>query len=81
MTMTFSKLNRFKGSKYADDAEKRLVFLRDSMAKHETYIANYYLKRGAYIALSERAKYMLETYPDAIATKDALLILIESYNN
>ena len=26
-------------------------------------------------------KYMLETYPGAPATKDALLILIESYNN
>ncbi|MEK9793622.1 MAG: outer membrane protein assembly factor BamD, partial [Gammaproteobacteria bacterium] len=52
-----------------------------SMAKHETYIANYYLKRGAYVASSERAKYMLETYPGAPATKDALLILIESYNN
>ena len=73
--------NRFKGSKYADDAENRLVFLRDSMAKHETYIANYYLKRGAYIASSERAKYMLETYPGAPVTKEALLILIESYNN
>ena len=73
--------NRFKGSKYADDAENRLIFLRNSMAKHETYIANYYLKRGAYVASSERAKYMLETYPGAPATKDALLILIESYNN
>ena len=73
--------NRFKGSKYADDAENRLIFLRNSMAKHETYIANYYLKRGAYVASSERAKYMLETYPGAPVTKEALLILIESYNN
>ena len=50
------------------------------MAKHEVYVANYYLKRGAYLASSERSKYMLEKYPGAPATKDALIILIESYN-
>ena len=72
--------NRFKGSKYAKDASNRLIFLRDSMAKHEVYVANYYLKRGAYLASSERSKYMLEKYPGAPATKDALIILIESYN-
>ena len=72
--------NRFKGSKYANDAENRLVFLRNSMANHELYIAKYYLKRGAFIASSERAKYMLEIYPGAPASEDALIVLIESYN-
>lgn len=72
--------NRFQGSKYAKDASNRLIFLRDSMAKHEVYIARYYLKRGAYLASSERSKYMLEKYPGAPATEDALIILIESYN-
>ena len=74
-------VNRFNKSKYAEDAKNRLVFLRDSMAKHEVYIAKYYLKREAYIASSERAKYMLEKYPGAPATKEALLVLIKSYNN
>ena len=73
-------LNRFKDSKYADDARNRLIFLRDNMARHEVYIARYYLKRGAYLASSERSKYMLEKYPGAPSTKDALIILIESYN-
>ena len=50
------------------------------MANHEVYIAKYYLKRGAFIASSERAKFMLETYPGAPASRDALIILIESYN-
>ena len=50
------------------------------MADHEVYIAQYYLKRGAFIASSERAKYMLETYPGAPASREALLILTESYN-
>lgn len=72
--------NKFKGSKYAEDASNRLVFLRDKMARHETYVASYYLKRGAYVASSDRAKYMLEKYPGAPASEDALLILIQSYN-
>ncbi len=71
---------RFKGSKYAKDASNRLIFLRNSMAKHEVYVARYYLKRGAYIASSERSKYMLEKYPGAPSTVDALIIMIESYN-
>jgi len=72
--------NKFRGSKYAADAENRLIFLRNAMANHEVYIAKYYLKRGAFVASSERAKYMLETYPGAPASKDALIVLIDSYN-
>ena len=72
--------NKFEGSKYAADAQNRLIFLRNAMANHEVYIAKYYLKRGAFLASSERAKYMLETYPGAPASKDALIVLIDSYN-
>ena len=72
--------NKFSGSKYAADAQNRLIFLRNAMANHEIYIAKYYLKRGAFVASSERAKYMLETYPGAPASKDALIVLIDSYN-
>ena len=73
--------NKFEGSKYAVDSQNRLIFLRNAMANHEVYIAKYYLKRGAFLASSERAKYMLETYPGAPASKDALIVLIDSYNN
>ena len=72
--------NKFKGSKYADDASNRLIFLRNSMAKHEVYVAKYYLKRGAYLESSERAKYMLEKYPGAPSTEEALVVLVDSYN-
>ena len=44
-------------------------------------LQNIILRRGAYLASSERAKYMLEKYPGAPATKDALLLLIKNYNN
>jgi outer membrane protein assembly factor BamD len=71
---------RFEDSKYADDASNRLIFLRDNMARHEVYVARYYLQRGAYVASSERSKFMLEKYPGAPSTKDALIILVESYN-
>ena len=74
-------INRFKDSKYADDATNRLIYLRNSMANHEVYIAKYYLKRGAFIASSERAKHMLETYPGAPATEEALKVLVASYNS
>ena len=72
--------NKFKDSKYSDDARNRLVFLRNNMAKHEVYVASYYLKIGAYVASSERAKFMLESYPGTPAAEEALIILISSYN-
>jgi len=72
--------NKFQGSKYAEDARNRLVFLRNNMAKHEVYVASYYLKIGAHVASSERAKYMLENYPGTPAAEEALIILINSYN-
>ena len=74
-------VNKFDGSIYAEDARNRLVFLRNSMAKHEVYVASYYLKIGAPVASSERAKYMLENYPGAPSAERALIILIESYND
>ena len=73
--------NKFKGSKYAKDSSNRLIFLRNSMANHEVYVAEYYLKRGAYVASSQRARFMLENYPGAPASEKALIVLIESYNN
>ena len=73
--------NKFKGSKYADDARNRLVFLRNNMAKHEVYVASYYFKIGAYVASTERAKYMLENYPGAPAAEEALIVLINNYNS
>jgi outer membrane protein assembly factor BamD len=70
-------LARFPDSQYAPDARQRMVYLRNILARSELAIADYYLRRGAHIAAANRARYVLETYPNAEATPDALVVLVE----
>ena len=71
-------LARYPNSKYAPDVTQRMVHLRNVLARSEIGVAEYYMKRSAYVAASNRARYVLETYPRSESTADALLILIEA---
>jgi outer membrane protein assembly factor BamD len=76
----FSELVRkFPDSKYAEDARQRMVFLHNNLAVYEVNVADYYLRRGAYVAAANRAKYVLETYARTPATEDALGIMTQAY--
>ncbi len=72
-------IRRFPDSRYSEDARKRMVYLRNNLAKHEIYVADYYLRRGAYIAVVNRAKYILENYPQTPSNADALVLMIKAY--
>lgn len=71
-------LARFPNSHYASDTKQRMVYLRDLLARAELNIADYYMRRGAYVAAANRARYALENYPGAMVLDDALLVLIEA---
>jgi len=71
---------RFPNSKYAPDARLRMHYLINALAKYEIHVASYYQRRGAHIAAVNRAKEVLTLYPNAPATRDALLILVKSYD-
>lgn len=77
---TFKQLiTRFPDSKYAADAETRMVYLINSMARGEMLIARYYFQRGAYIAAANRAQDIVRKYDQAPAVEDALAVLVHSY--
>ncbi len=76
----FSMLvQRFPESRYAPDARKRMIYLRDNLSKNEIHAARYYHKRGAFVAAVNRADYVLHNFPGTSAVPDALTILVESY--
>ncbi len=76
----FSELiKRFPDSKYAKDATQRMLFLRNNLAQHEVHVANYYLRRRAYVAAANRAKYVIENYQRTPAVPEALVIMAKSY--
>lgn len=72
-------INRYPNSVYAPDARQRMVHLRNLMARHETNVAKYYLRREAYVAAANRGKYVLEHYPQSMHDGDALAVMAESY--
>ena len=73
-------LNRFPDSPYAADAKKRMLFLRNLLARYEIHVANYYFKRGAYVAAVSRGRYVLENYPQTPAIPDALAVMVQGYH-
>lgn len=72
-------LERFPTSEYAEDSQKRMIFLRNRLASYEVYVADYYLKRGAYVGAINRAKYAVENYDGAPQIKHALEVMAQSY--
>lgn len=72
-------VQRFPDSAYAADARQRMVFLRNRLADYELYVARYYMKRGAWLAAANRAKYVIEQYDGAPAGGEALRIMVEAY--
>jgi len=72
-------LRRFPDSRYAADARQRMVFLRNNLAAYETGVAGYYMRRKAYVAAANRARYTLENYPNTPESAEALVILHQAY--
>lgn len=71
--------DRYPNSRYAADARERMTALRNTFARHELETALYYLRRTAYVAAAERAKYLLETYPQSEHQNDAVATLAAAY--
>lgn len=70
---------RYPDSKYVPHAKQRMIYLRNLLAQHEVYVADFYMKRGAYLAAIGRAKYVIEHLPNTPQTPYALSILVEAY--
>ena len=73
-------VRKFPDSEYAEDARKRMIYLRNNLARHEVHIARYYIRRGAYLAAANRGEYVVRNYQRTPAVKEALEVMIEAYN-
>jgi len=72
-------VKKFPNSAYVPDASKRMGHLRNSVAIHEIHVANYYVDRGACVAAVNRAKHVVENYPQTPASRQALTIMVDCY--
>lgn len=72
-------VSQYPNSEYAPDARQRMIYLRNRLAEYEIHVANYYVRRGAFVAALDRARYVIETYDGSPSTRRALEIMVESY--
>jgi len=74
-------VERYPTSEYAADAEQRMIAIKERMSAYENHVANYYLRRGAYVAAANRAKSALEEYNGASGNAESLKIMAEAYDS
>ena len=70
----------FPDSKYSEEALKKLVVLKNILARHEFYIALYYTSNGSHIAAINRSKYIIEHYPKSLSVADGLHLMAYNYD-
>lgn len=76
----FSQLvSRYPNSPYAPDAKDRMVHLRNLLARHEIHVANYYFRRGAYLAAANRGRFVVENFQRTPAVPDGLAVMAQGY--
>ena len=68
-------VQKFPESRYKANAMQRMIYLRNMFAQSELNVSKYYFERHMYVAATERANYLIRTYPQAPSVKEALIIL------
>lgn len=72
-------VERYPASEYAADAEQRMLHLKNRLADYENTVADFYLRREAFVAALSRAKNALERYNGAPGNEESLRIMIAAY--
>ena len=72
-------VERFPDSRYAADARDRMVELRDTLARHELLVAQFYLSRKAWVAAANRADHVVRNFPGSSSAGPALAIMVRAY--
>lgn len=72
-------VDSYPDSKYADDAQLRMIFLRNELAEYELKVADYYMRRRAYAAVVNRCKYIMENFQGTEYMPETLFVLQQAY--
>ena len=72
-------VRRYPNSIYAGDANQRMIYLRNQLAEKEILVAHFYIERKSWLSAAKRAKAVIVRFPNTIWTKDALDIMLLSY--
>src|SRR6201992_99266 len=74
-------IEKYPHSQYIGDAQQRMIYLRNRLADFELHVAQYYMKRGAYVGALNRGKYCVENYDGAPAVKGSMRVIVDAYRS
>ncbi|WP_304985812.1 outer membrane protein assembly factor BamD [Coxiella-like endosymbiont] len=72
-------VDMFPQSPYVPDALIRMKYIHNLMAQREIMIAQFYLKRHAYVAAANRATYVVQHFQDSPEAIKGLVIIVQAY--
>jgi outer membrane protein assembly factor BamD len=72
-------VSNYPNSRYTEDSRKRMVYLRNVLAEHEMKVADYYMRRGAYVGALNRTKYVIEYLQGSESVPRALNMMVLAY--
>jgi len=72
-------LQKYPNSRYRHDAIQRLQHINQQFAENEMNVARYNIKRGAWVGAIQRARWVLEYYPQTPQIPEAIATLGYSY--
>lgn len=70
---------RFPSSDYVTDARKRMIFLRNELARADFAVANYYASLGAWVAVTGRTRFILQNYQGTEVIRSTLELQLTAY--
>ena len=58
-----------------------MTYLRNLLAAYEVHVADYYLRRKAYVAAANRGRYVVENFQGTPSVGDGLAVMTEAYQH
>ena len=72
-------VEKFPDSRYSADSRKRMIELRDTLARHELTVARHYAGREAWVAAARRAENIVSRFSLSASVAPALEIMVRAY--
>jgi len=73
-------IKKYPDSEYAKESKRKLIKLRNILARHELFVAIFYSKKQAFISSINRCKYIIENFPDTPSVPAALHLIAYNYD-
>ena len=74
-------VERYPDSKYYEDSLIRMTYLMNKISEYELHVARFYMRRTAYVAALNRAKFVIENYNQSIHQEEALVLMVSCYEH